>query len=394
MPVSKTTQGQSSGQDSTGLVLAGDGIASRAMALAFAKLGITSTIIAPKASPLAGGVQIAPNGWAAIDRLGLSDMMASHAMPLSMMRVLSLRTGYSLVHIPLNDRQRRTPYSSVTRQGLHDALKKAAQKTKKVTWKTAAISAVTSRDHKAEITLKNGDVITADWLFCGDGSRGIGRQYVAADDATASAPYSRQAFRLTLPAADCPPTLTAQASNLWLGDGAHLVHYPLADQTLNLVAVMPKAAGVDELIHLVRQHPQGSFLQSYLTAYGDDVFSQPLYQHQSLDALQRGRVMLIGDAAHPMPPHLAQGAGQSLIDAAHMMAVFGGMTPPDMNDLQPVFTRWAADRNRQVKRISRDAERAGAIFALDGPLGKLRNLGMASIGGNILVKQLESLWAS
>ena len=104
--------------------------------------------------------------------------------------------------------------------------------------------------------------------------------------------------------------------------------------------------------------------------------------------------MLIGDAAHPMPPHLAQGAGQSLIDAAHMMAVFGGMTPSDMNDLQPVFTRWAADRNRQVKRISRDAERAGAIFALDGPLGKLRNLGMASIGGNILVKQLESLWAS
>ena len=94
-----------------------------------------------------------------------------------------------------------------------------------------------------------------------------------------------------------------------------------------------------------------------------------------------------------MPPHLAQGAGQSLIDAAHMMALAQSLNMSPDDDLQVLFTRWAADRNRQVKTIRRNAERAGAIFALDGPLAKLRNFGMASIGGKLLTDQLESLWA-
>ena len=94
-----------------------------------------------------------------------------------------------------------------------------------------------------------------------------------------------------------------------------------------------------------------------------------------------------------MPPHLAQGAGQSLIDAAHLITVFenSGLTLDD--DWQALFTRWAADRNQQVKAIRRQAERAGDIFALDGPMAKLRNLGMSSLGGTLLTDRLESLWA-
>ena len=384
-----------------GMVLAGDGIASRAMALAFAKMGIASTIIAPKEQVLTGGVQIAPNGWAALKKLGLGedaqdptqDLIKNHALALSMMRVLSLNTGYNLVQIPLNDRARRQPYTSMTRQGLNETLKKAAQKTKKVTWENAAITAVTSKDNKAEITLDDGKVITADWLIGGDGSHGICRQYVAAETSPSKQSFTRQAFRIVIPGAACPPTLMGKASNLWLGDGSHMVHYPLADGMLNLVAVMPKAASIDDLIHLTRQHPQGSFLTAYIRDNGDHVYSQPLYQHQSLDAFQRGRVILCGDAAHPMPPHLAQGAGQSLIDAAHMMALAQSLNISPDDDLQVLFTRWAADRNRQVKSIRRNAERAGAIFAIDGPLAKLRNFAMASIGGKLLTDQLESLWA-
>ena len=376
-----------------GMVLAGDGIASRAMALALAKMGIASTIIAPKAQVLTGGVQIAPNGWAALEKLGLGKDAQDHALALSMMRVLSLNTGYNLVQIPLNDRSRRQPYTSMTRQGLHDLLKKAAQKTKKVTWKNAAITGVTSKDNHAQITLDDGKVITADWLIGGDGSHGICRQYVAAEASPAEQSFTRQAFRLVISGKVCPPTLMGKASNLWLGDGCHMVHYPLADGTLNLVAVMPKAATIDDLIHLTHQHPQGAFLTAYIRDHAHDVYSQPLYQHQSLDAFQRGKVILCGDAAHPMPPHLAQGAGQSLIDAAHMMALAQSLNMSPDDDLQVLFTRWAADRNRQVKSIRRNAERAGAIFALDGPLAKLRNFGMASIGGKLLTDQLESLWA-
>lgn len=387
-----SSKAQSSKTMNLGMVLAGDGIASRAMALALAQIGIASTIIAPKAQVLTGGVQIAPNGWAALEKLGLSKDAHDHALALSMMRVLSLNSKYNLVQIPLNDRRRRKPYTSMTRQGLHDLLKKAAQKTKKVTWKNAAITGITSKDNHAKITLDDGKTITADWLIGGDGSQGICRQYVAAETSPSEQSFTRQAFRLVIPGEACPPTLMGKASNLWLGDGSHMVHYPLADNSLNLVAVMPKAASIDDLIHLTRQHPQGDFLTAYIRDHGDNVYSQPLYQHQSLDAFQRGRVILCGDAAHPMPPHLAQGAGQSLIDAAHIMTLAQSLNiSPD--DLQVLFTRWAADRNRQVKSIRRNAERAGAIFALDGPLAKLRNFGMASLGGKLLTDQLECLWA-
>jgi len=384
---------KSSTTHNVSMAIAGDGIASRAMALALAKIGMASTIIAPKTTPLPGGVQIAPNGWAALDKLGIADACRDHALALSMMRVLSLNTGFNLVQIPLNDRPRRTPYTSMTRQGLHDLLKKLGQKTKMITWKDAAITNVTRPDKTAEITLDDGDVITADWLIGGDGDRGVCRQYVAAEPSLQEQNFTRKAFRVVIPAAACPPTLMGKASNLWLGDGNHMVHYPLADGTLNLVAVMPKAANIEDLIHLASQHPQGAFLRSYLTEHGDHIYSQPLYQHLSLDAFQRGRVILCGDAAHPMPPHLAQGAGQSLIDAAHLITVFenSGLSLDD--DWQALFTRWAADRNQQVKAIRRQAERAGDIFALDGPLAKLRNLGMASLGGTLLTERLESLWA-
>ena len=375
------------------MALAGDGVASRAMALALAKMGIASTIIAPKAQSLTGGVQIAPNGWAALEKLGLSDDAQDHALTLSMMRVLSLNSGYNLVQIPLNESAHRKPYTSMTRQGLHDLLKKAAQKTKKVTWINAAITGVTSKDNKAKITLDDGKMITADWLIGGDGSHGICRQYVAAEASSTERSFTRQAFRLVIPRDACPQTLMGKASNLWLGDGSHMVHYPLADGTLNMVAVMPKAAGLEDLLHLTNQHPQGAFLTAYIRDHADAIYSQPLYQHLSLDAFQRGQVILCGDAAHPMPPHLAQGAGQSLIDAAHIMTLLQNSAISPDDDLQVLFTRWAADRNRQVKSIRRNAERAGALFALDGPLARLRNFGMASIGGKLLTDQLETLWA-
>jgi len=381
------------------IAFAGDGIASRAMALALAQMGWASTIFAPKSQKLVGGIQLAPNGWAALnklglDQLGMGDDFQPHAIPLTMMRLLSLATGNSLVHIPLNDRANRTPYTSMTRQGLAATLMTAAQKTKKVTWQTGIITAVSCQNNRATMTFKDGQTETVDWLIGGDGIDGVCRRYVAADDHVAPQSYSRKAFRLVLPAKDCPHNLTARASNVWLGDGGHFVHYPIATGEVNLVAVMPKAADLDDLARLVSQHPQGDFLADFVTQHRDQINQQPLYDLPQLDAMQRQRVLVIGDAAHPMPPHLAQGAGQTLIDAATLMATLSDMNINPGDDLQPALTRWAGERNRQTRAIRLNAERAGKIFGLDGPLAQLRNLGLATIGGRVLTKQLEEIWSA
>ena len=375
------------------IALAGDGIASRAMALALARMGWASTIIAPKSQKLQGGIQLAPNGWAALTKLGLRDAVTPHALPLSMMRLLSLSMGHSLVHIPLNDRETRTPYTSVTRDGLAACLKSAAQKTKLVTWQEGTISAVIRQDDRAVITLDDGQTQMADWLIGGDGVDGLCRRYVAADDHANRMGYTRKAFRLVLPAKQCPHSLIARASNVWLGDGGHFVHYPLASDDVNMVAVMPKAAAIDDLARLLRQHPQGDFLADYVSQHRDQIHHQPLYALPQLDALQRQRVLVIGDAAHPMPPHLAQGAGQTLIDAAAIMTILNEMNIKPGDNLQPALTRWAAERNRQTRTIRLNAERAGKIFGLDGPLARLRNIGLATIGGRAMIKQLEEIWS-
>lgn len=373
------------------ICLAGDGIASRSMALALAKSGLACTIIAPEANRQMGGMQLAPNGWAALDTLGLAqDAEKTIATPFSIMRVMSLDTGFNLVQIPLNTTAKRKPYTSITRQGLSDLLLEACEKTKRVSWHSGSIQAVASNGEKAVITLDDNQVIEADWLFGGDGSTGLCRDYVSAEEQSPKS-FTRKAFRMVIDGKACPPGLMGHASNIWLGDGGHIVHYPLASNDLNFVAVNHKAASLDDLKQMLKNHPQGAFLIDYINANQDKILEQPLYKFSTLDAWQRGRIILIGDAAHPMPPHLAQGAGQTLIDAATMLEI---LQRESHAISQNVITAWAGRRNREIKNINSHAERAGEIFALDGPLAKIRNLGLATIGGRMMTNSLETIWSS
>ena len=143
------------------------------------------------------------------------------------------------------------------------------------------------------------------------------------------------------------------------------MHYPLTDGSLNLVAMVkpsPQSAQHAAAM-LARQQQLADIAEQMREAKPIALTDQPL-----LGAWQRGRVVLAGDAAHPMPPHLAQGAGQSLVDAA---ALLDHLETLEGDQLQPVLTRWSAERMRVIRRVSRDARRAGDMFALDGPLAKI-----------------------
>ena len=384
------------------ILIAGDGIAGLAIALGLANIGITSSIIsAPTQAPPKGGVQLAPNSWAALSALGMGDAASPTALTppnvaLSVLRLMSLSRGHNLLQLPLNDRPSRTPYTSVTRADLLDGLKKAAIASKKVAWINGQVAEVTTKNARAEVALANGDQLTASWLIGADGMMGACRQYLEAPDASALRPdriARRMAFRMVIPKTALPAGLSSAASTVWLGDGGHLVHYPLTggadgtDGSVNVVAVVSQSPSAKiRATAMMQQQPQLSALIPFM----EDALEQPLYDHASLDAFQRGRVVLAGDAAHPMPPHLAQGAGQSLIDGASLMQAVAGHSADD--DLTPIFTAWTAARVRAVKKVTASANRAGAIFALSGPMAKLRNLSLAHMGGVMLERQLNQLW--
>ena len=365
--------------------IAGNGIAARAMALAFARKGIAVRIFGDAADTAPGGVQLAPNGWAALAKLGVADIALKAAQPLAMMRLLSLESGASLVTLPLNDRPARTPYCSIARADLADILIEAATATGLVEVTETRLTALTPAEDKISFSLEKGAATDADWLIGCDGQNGLCRQHIEADDPVPRH-HRRDALRLVLPKETVPRG--GRATTVWLGRGGHIVHYPLPDGSLNLVAMVkpsPQSAQHAAAM-LARQQQLADIAEQMREAKPIALTDQPL-----LGAWQRGRVVLAGDAAHPMPPHLAQGAGQSLVDAA---ALLDHLETLEGDQLQPVLTRWSAERMRVIRRVSRDARRAGDMFALDGPLAKIRNIGLAGVGDIGLGLALDRLWSA
>ncbi|XDZ65254.1 FAD-dependent monooxygenase [Alphaproteobacteria bacterium LSUCC0684] len=370
----------------TPLAIIGDGIAGYAMALAFARKGHELQLISSGRGAVPGGVQMAPNTWSALAGLGVREDLEAMATPLMMMRLLSLENGITLVSLPLNDRPGRHFYASMRRARLIETLAKAVEATGRVEILTGTVHRITQKSDHAEAALDDGRAVKAAWLIGADGAAGISRQYVEAGGTPQPQPR-RLAFRMVLNKAQAPG-LAGRATNVWLGRGGHIVHYPLDGEDINLVVMTsPSSRAVEEAARMLTRQQRLAPAADALEAS----FAQPLMDWPLLDTWQRGRVILAGDAAHPMPPHLAQGAGQSLIDAAAMVRRLEHISPGD--DLQPVFSAWSAERVRQLSGITRDARRAGDLFSLEGPLARVRNIGLHGIGNAVLGRHLDRLWS-
>jgi salicylate hydroxylase len=367
-------------------VVIGDGIAGYAMALALGQNGHDVKLISSGNRAVPGGVQIAPNTWSALSDLGVREELQASATPLMMMRLLSLESGITLVSLPLNDRPERHFYASMRRAKLIEVLAKAALATGRVETMTGEVIKVTQQSDHAQAILEDGTTIKAEWLIGADGAAGVSRQYVEAGD-TPLPPHKRQAFRMVLDKAKLPG-LTGRATTVWLGDGGHIVHYPLDHDQINLVIMTPPSSRAEEkAAAMLRQQERLAPAAEELKS----AFAQPLMDWPLLDTWQRGRVLLAGDAAHPMPPHLGQGAGQSLIDAARLSTRLEERAPG--GDLQLIFSAWSAERIRHLRDITRDARRAGDLFSLGGPMARIRNIGLHGIGNAVLGRQLDKLWS-
>ena len=98
--------------------------------------------------------------------------------------------------------------------------------------------------------------------------------------------------------------------------------------------------------------------------------------------------MLAGDAAHPIPPNLAQGAGQSLVDAACLMRYLGSDTIDD------ALSSYAQERSKAVSKIFKKAVISSKIMALDGARAKARNVALSLGGTEMIDKWLADVWAA
>ncbi|MGJ4748598.1 FAD-dependent monooxygenase, partial [Leptospira sp. SA-E8] len=189
---------------------------------------------------------------------------------------------------------------------------------------------------------------------------------------------------------------------VWLGPKLHVVSYPVrGGESLNVVAIVQNsrqelmhgaledwdhAANAEDLrSHLAHAHPALQDLIAAIPAWR----LWMLCDRRPLDdarQMAHGRVALVGDAAHPMLPYLAQGAGMAIEDAAELERLFAQAAEVGgkVLDLPVLLHRYALNRWQRNARVQQRAIRNGNIFHLSGPMAWARDSAMRLLGERLL----------
>ena len=191
-------------------------------------------------------------------------------------------------------------------------------------------------------------------------------------------------MRTQIPLDRLPAHFALATSNLWLGRGVHVVHY-LIGTMLNLVVTIPAARVVEGWQRQVM--PANSTLA--VLADADMLGANPACHCRGGILLAARAVILAGDAAHSMPPHLAQGAGQGLQDAASLSRHLAGS-----GDIETAFAGYARERAGEVSRIVQKADISGKIMGLSGPAAHLRDVALSLGGPKLMQSWLAEVWSA
>ena len=204
----------------------------------------------------------------------------------------------------------------------------------------------------------------------------------------------RTAWRAIVPAERVSDELREPVTGLWLGRDAHLVHYPImAGTMLNIVAIVRdgwQEAGwtaPGKSADLLPRFKHFAPAARTLLALPDSWQKWALFDRAPHRVRGNGPVTLLGDAAHPMLPFLAQGGAMAIEDAA----VLADCLRQD-EDPARAFRSYEHARARRVARVQREARRNSWRYHLSGPLGFARDMFLRMMGGEKLLRGYDWLY--
>lgn len=344
------------------------------------------------------GIQLGPNAVRVLHDWGLSGPLAECAAYPEALRVREAASGRELGSLTLGATLRARygqPYATVHRADLHALLLAAVRQTGQADLQTGQkLADLTPSDDRVLLTTEAGLVVQARAVFGCDGLRSRVREHLLADGPPVFSGHL--AYRGMVRMADLPLPLRRQTVVAWLGPRLHVVHYPVRrGEWMNVVAVVhgplpAEPAGWDHVAHAADLHralgPVAQDLDGLLRAVPQWRL-WPLNARAPMQGPQehaQGLVALLGDAAHPMRPYLAQGAAMALEDAWALGRCLGQGTQEDAKGWAEVLQRWARGRWRRNAWVQERSRRNGWIFHAQGPLRWGRDLGMAALGERLL----------
>jgi len=392
-----------------GVLIAGAGIGGLTAALALGRRGIAVTLLeqAEKLEEAGAGIQLAPNATRILAALGLADRLKAAIIQPLAIRLRSGPSGREIATMRLDTaampHRYGAPYWVIHRADLQKALIEAIADEPGITLmlgamvdnfavdNTAGVRATVRRSGagKAEADYGGAALIGADGLWS--------RLRALLGDRTAPRFAGRSAFRAIIPAAQGSPQDREPIINMWMAPEGHLVHYPVrAGAAVNIVAVCGgrwqspawnTCAGRDEVLE---RFPAAAWAPAAreLLATPERWQKWALYDREPSTSWGRGPVTLLGDAAHPMLPFLAQGAAMAIEDAfvlARDLARSPGDHIAGLRDYE-------AARRPRTAGVQRASRRNDFRFHLRQPAAFVRDAALRALGGERLLAQYDWIY--
>ena len=363
------------------ILVAGGGLGGLSAALALGRKGLPVKVLeqAAKFAPIGYGIQLGPNVFPMFARLGITEAVMREATIPKNILMLDALSGEEVTHIPTGAafRNRFTyPYIIIHREDIHRVLIEACATLPNVAMEGgASVAGFTEDADGVEVALQDGRRVAGAALIGADGLRSAVRAGFVTEGEPK--PVGYVAHRTIVPMAEIPAHIPyREESVLWGGPAFHIVHYPIRHGTLfNIVAVFRTATFAERLdpaayVAEVRKTYQDAHpVLKTLTDMMDLGRRWIIADRDPIRHWGRGRVTLVGDAAHPVLQSFAQGACMAIEDGV----VLGEMVGQSDGDLAAAFARYTKARLLRTARLALESRAIWSFYHAEGIARDVRN---------------------
>ena len=355
------------------MLISGGGLGGLTTALALGQRGHAVCVLeqAPQFGAIGYGIQLGPNVLSAFDRLGLSQAVtaAAHHPPAILM--LDARDGSEIVRISTGAEFRGRfghPYLVIHRIDLHDILLSACRATPSIELiSDARVSEVVESNDGVVALTADGRSVHGSGLVGADGLNSDIRAMLHPEDRPRPSGYV--AHRTIVPTEKVPGGIFRREVILWGGPGFHIVCYPLRQERFyNVVAVFRSATYAERRDHaaykaeLQETYKAAHPIMQTLLGLMDVERRWPISDRDPIRHWGRGRVTLLGDAAHATLQSLAQGAGMAIEDGVCLAETLDEQA----GDIRTAFRRYEALRRTRTARVQLESRSLWNIYHCDG----------------------------
>ena len=381
------------------VLIAGGGIGGLSLAIALARNGIGCCVLERRSEfeEAGAGIQLGPNAVGVLTRLGVAARLKPSAGKPEWLRVHDGGSGRLITELPLGGwikERHGYPYWVAHRADLHAALLETARALPLVEFTSGCeVVSFRSAGNIVQAYEADGSLHEAAVLVGADGIWSAVRRQLWPG---AKLSYSgKTAARAVIDRSIAPVRFSDMATGVWLSPSGHVVHYPVrGGAEIALVAILKEnwpgegwGLPVDRSALLQKLAPFSSPLTEFL-ALAEDWRRWPLYDPAPLDRWSQGSVTLLGDAAHPVLPFLAQGGALAIEDAETLATALRSWP----YDPAPALAPFERARRPRAVRIQKASRRNGQIYHLSKPFSLARDLSLAAVPGSRMMARYDWIY--